>query len=40
MSIVSCFAKNPGPDLFSIVDQLLRYLAGSPEKSITFKGES
>ncbi len=39
-SMVSRFAKNPGPDHFSAVDQILRYLAGSPERRITFAGES
>lgn len=39
-SMVSCFAKNPRPDHFSAVDQLLRYLAGSPERAITFGGKS
>ncbi len=39
-SMVSRFAKNPGPDYFSAVDQILRCLAGSPERDITFGGES
>ncbi len=39
-SMVSRFAKNPGPDHFSAVDQILRYLAGSPERGITFGVES
>ncbi len=39
-SMVSRFAKNPGPDHFSAMDQILRYLAGSLERGITFGGES
>ncbi len=38
-SMVSRFAKNPGPDHFSAVDQILRYLAGSQDRGITFGGE-
>lgn len=34
--IISCFAKNLGPDYFSTVDQILRYKVSSPDKSITF----
>ncbi len=40
ISMVSRFAKNPEPDYFSAVDQILRYLASSLEKGITFEGES
>ncbi len=32
--------KNPRPDHFSAVDQILRYLASSPERDITLGGES
>ena len=39
-SMVSRFTKNPGPDHFSAVDQILRYLAGSQDRGITFGGES
>lgn len=39
-SIISCFTKNLGPDYFIAVNQVLRYLAGSLEKSITFEGKS
>lgn len=38
-SMVSRFAKNPGPDHFSAVDQILRYLAGSQDRGIMFGGE-
>ena len=38
-SMVSRFAKNPGPDHFSAVDQILRYLANSQDRGITFGGE-
>lgn len=38
--MVSYFAKNLGPDYFCAVDQILRYLASSPEKKITFGGKS
>ncbi len=40
MSMVSRFAKNPGPDYFCTVDRILRYLADSLERNITFQGES
>lgn len=39
-SMVSCFTKNPGPDHFSAVDQILKYLAGSQDREITFGGKS
>lgn len=35
-SMVSHFAKNPGPDYFSAIDEILRYLANSQDKGITF----
>lgn len=35
--MVSHFAKNPKPDHFSTVDQILRYLANSPERGITLE---
>ena len=35
-SMVSCFTKNPGPDR----DQILKYLAGSQDREITFGGKS
>lgn len=38
--MVSCCAKNPGPDHFSTMDQILRYLADSAKKGITFEGKS
>ena len=38
-SMISRFAKNPGPDHFSVVDQILRYLAGSQDRGITFGRE-
>lgn len=38
-SMVSCFAKNLGPDHFSAVDQTLRYLADSQDRGIIFGGE-
>lgn len=38
-SMVSCFAKNPGPDHFNAVDQILRYLAGSQGRGIIFERE-
>lgn len=37
--MVSRFAKNPGLDHFSAVDQILRYLASSQDRGITFGGE-
>lgn len=40
MSIVSRFEKNLELDHFSAIVQILRYLAGSLEKNITFKRES
>ena len=39
MSMISDFAKNPGPNHFSTIDQILRYLANSPERNITFREE-
>ena len=38
--MVSRFLKNPGPEHFSAVNQILRYLAGSQDRGITFGGES
>ena len=38
-SMVSRFAKNPSSEHFNAIDQILRYLAGSPERGITFGGE-
>ena len=35
--MISYFAKNSGPDYFDAVDQILRYLAGSQNKDITFE---
>lgn len=40
ISIVSHFTKNPGLDHFSIIDQILKYLASSSEKNITFERKS
>lgn len=40
ISMVSCFAKNRKRDYFSIINQILRYIASSPKKDITFKEES
>lgn len=38
--MVRYFVKNPRPDQFSIMNQILRYLAGNPEKDIIFGRES
>ena len=38
-SIVSRFVKHPSSEHFNAIDQILRYLAGSPERGITFGGE-
>lgn len=38
-SIVSRFAKNPSSEHFNAIDQILRYLAGSRKRGITFGGE-
>ena len=38
-SMVSRFAKNPSSEHFNAIDQILRYLAGSPERGITLGGE-
>lgn len=38
-STVSRFAKNPSSEHFNAIDQILRYLAGSRERGITFGGE-
>ncbi len=38
-SMVSRFAKNPSLEHFNAIDQILRYLAGSHERRITFGGE-
>lgn len=38
-SMVSRFAKNPSSEHFNAIDQILRYLARSPERGITFGGE-
>lgn len=40
MSIISRFGKNLGPNKFSVVDQILKYLADSPERGIILEGES
>lgn len=37
--MVSYFAKNSGPDHFSNVHQILRYLASGQERGIIFGGE-
>lgn len=37
--MISHFAKNPGPDDFSAIDQILRYLAKSPERDFIFGGK-
>lgn len=29
MSMISCFAKNSGPDYFRLIDQILKYLTGN-----------
>lgn len=39
-SMVSFFSKNPGLEYFSAVDQILRYLAESQDRGITFREES
>lgn len=38
--IISCFIKNLEPDYFSIMNQILRYLAGSQDKSVMFGRKS
>lgn len=38
-SMVSRFAKNPSSEHFNAIDQILRYLAGSRGRGITFGGE-
>ena len=38
-SMVSRFANNPSSEHFHAVDQILRYLAGSQDRGITFGGE-
>lgn len=38
--IVNCFSKNLGPEYFSAVNQILKYLAKSENKSITFEKKS
>lgn len=38
-SMVSRFAKNPSSEHFNAIDQILRYLAGSAERGITFGGD-
>ncbi len=38
-SMVSRFAKNPSSEHFNAIDQILRYLAGSPDRGITFGGD-
>lgn len=38
--MVSCFAKNPGLDHFSAVDQILSYLSDSLKRNIIFGGKS
>lgn len=38
--MINCFAKNPELDHFSVIDQILRYLAGSLEKGIIFGRKS
>lgn len=40
MLIVSLYTKNPKPDQFSTMNQILRYFVGSLEKNIKFRGES
>lgn len=40
MTIINCFAKNLGPNHFSAVNQILRYLASNLERGIPFEGES
>lgn len=37
MSIISCITKNLRPDHFSIMDQLLKYLASNQDQNIMFK---
>lgn len=39
-SMVNRFAKNSNSEHFNVIDQILRYLARSHEKSITFEGEN
>ena len=38
-SMVSWFVMNPILEHFNVIDQILRYLAESCERDITFKGE-
>ena len=37
--MISPFAKNPSLEHFNVIDLILRYLAGSLERGITFGGE-
>lgn len=37
--IISCFTKNSRPNHFNIMDQILRFLTNSQDKSIIFKGK-
>lgn len=39
-SMISYFAKNLGPDHFSAIDQILRYLVDRQDRGIIFGGES
>ena len=39
ISMVSQFAKNSSSKHFNAINQILRYLAGSPEIGITFRGK-
>lgn len=40
ISVVNYFTKNLGSNHFSVLDQILRYLANCLDKSITFGRES
>lgn len=38
--MINCFTKNPGPEYFSAINQILKYLAGSPKRGIIFQRKS
>lgn len=37
--MINRFAKNSSSEYFNIINQILQYLAGSPDKSIMFGGD-
>ena len=39
ISMISRFVKNPSSKYFNIIDQILQYLAGNPERGIIFRGK-